>query len=279
MADNNVFCIIRYGEIGLKGNNRPLFEKKLQDNLKLAMKLSNLSFKNVKRLNGRFLIDLGIVDVNKYSILAKVFGVTSISFAYEFAHDKLFEGIDYLLEGKKFKTFRVSTRKVNAFTEKGSIDYDCELGTYICDKYKAKVSLKTFDLNLNMEIIGNKFLLFLDKIIGIGGLPYAIEGRTIAYINDDKDKLAALLMMKRGCAIVVVGEADFSKYGVNPKIVTFDNKNINQFLNKIALETKCDSVVLGQTLDNFEKVSDLIEFRPLIGMDEEEIDMLIKKLL
>jgi len=267
------YCIIRYGEIALKGKNRIIFEKKLQENLKRAMKLNKLDFVSVKRLNGRFLVE-GDAD---YTLLANVFGVTSISFASEFTD--LFEGVDFLLKNKKFKTFRISTRKVNALTKKSKRDFDCMLGDHVCKKYKAKVSLKEFDINVNLEIIGNQHLFFLDKIVGIGGLPYGIEGRMLAFIENDRDKLAALLMMKRGCAIVVIGDADFTSYGVKPRKVSFDGQDISTFLEKVAKEEKCDSVVLGQTLENYKKISTLIEFRPLIGLDDDEIEGLIKTLL
>ena len=289
MANKSVFCIVRYGEIALKGNNRQMFEKELAHNLKRCLKLNNLTYNAVLRLNGRFLVDLGCVEPETYKIIGNVFGISSISFAYEFSHDELEEGIDFLLKERKFSSFRITTRKVHHAVEKKSSDFDKELGGYVATKYNKKVLLEEYDLNINIELIRDKAYMFLDKIKAIGGLPYGIEGKTLAVISGDdsskgkdkerrdRDKLAAILMMKRGCSLVCIGKPiDFTKFGVRPRSVEVNIGNI-QDINEVAEKEGCKSVVLGQTLSDFEKVSSLVEFRPLIGMSDEEISAAVER--
>ena len=56
------------------------------------------------------------------------------------------------------------------------------------------------------------------------------------------------------------------------KIEEFDKKTIEE----IAKFHQIDSIVTGQTMDNFKQLTNLVEFRPLIGLDEEEIRCKIK---
>ncbi|MEX2411353.1 MAG: tRNA 4-thiouridine(8) synthase ThiI, partial [Candidatus Paceibacterota bacterium] len=52
-------CIIcHYDEIALKGKNRKYFEKKLVENIKLALKRANINFDSISNLSGRILINL-----------------------------------------------------------------------------------------------------------------------------------------------------------------------------------------------------------------------------
>ncbi len=247
-----------------------MFEKALAHNLKRSLKLNNLPYDAVLRLDGRFLVELGNVEPEKYKLIANVFGISSISFAYEFNHDELEEGIDFLLKGCKFSSFRISTRKVHHAVEKKSSDFDRELGSYVVTKYNKKVSLEEYDININIELIKDKAYMFLDKIQAVGGLPYGIEGKTLAVIENDRDKLAAILMMKRGCSIG--NPVDFTRFGVKPRSVKGN-------IEEIAKQEACKSVVLGQTLDEIERVSELVEFRPLVGMSDEEIDAAIEHYL
>ncbi|MFH1439000.1 MAG: THUMP domain-containing protein [Candidatus Woesearchaeota archaeon] len=306
MVVNSIFCIIRYGELALKGKNRLFFEKSLVKSLKTCLKLNKLGFVAVIRVSGRFLIDLGCFNSNnceiteqikKYYVLANVFGVNSISFGYGFSMDELEKGVELMLKDRDFNTFRISTNKVGFKNkDKSSMDIDRKLGSYVVEKYGKKVSLKEFDININIELIDDYAYIFLDKIKGIGGLPYGVEGKCLAFIRNKNDLLAALLMMKRGCAAVCVIAGDvniitnseinqlFIKYGVKPHIIKCigeikDTGFIKGGINEIARKEMCNSVVSGQTLDDFEKFSELVEFRPLIGMAKKELYGLIKKLL
>ena len=271
------------------------------------------------------------LESNPYTLLANVFGVSSISFPVEstLTPENIQIVIDNLLKDKtkvkNFNSFRITTKKLDQTIAKSSREFDVELGSYVEIMYKKKVSLKEFDLNIQIEIIHGKAYVFLDKIKGVGGLPYSIEGRTLALIKNKQDLLAALLMMKRGCGVVCLTipnlestlRTTFLNYGVNPKIInadSFDKENteetakfyktektanfkteefhkktitehvklhkIEEFdkktIGEIAKFHQIDSIVTGQTMDNFKQLTNLVEFRPLIGLDEEEIRCKIK---
>ena len=75
--------LIHYGELALKGKNRDLFEKRLVDNIRIA--LGSGSDWNVRRLYGRIVVH--VEDGNDIDELAQriknVFGIANIAPAVE----------------------------------------------------------------------------------------------------------------------------------------------------------------------------------------------------
>jgi adenylyl- and sulfurtransferase ThiI len=64
--------------------------------------------------------------------------------------------------------------------------------------------MKDFDFELGAETIQGKIYIFTERIPGQGGLPVGVEGRVVAIVEQESDLLAAILMMKRGCAAIPV---------------------------------------------------------------------------
>lgn len=272
-----VFCIIRYGEISLKGLNRPFFEKKLVENIKLRLKIENIPFMDIIRKRGRILI-----YAEKYMCSKNVFGIASYSIALQSSLEleALKETIDLLLKGKEFNSFRITTKRLDKTSEESSY-YNNLLGEYVQKKYNKKVKMNGYDLNINLEIIDGEGYLFLDTVKCIGGLPLGIEGKTFCMLNNEKDLLAAILMMKRGCDVIFLKHKNtkqfnhfmgiLKKYHPNPKFIN-SAEEIEELID-------INSVVTGQTLDDFKSLNlGLVEFRPLIGMTTEEINKKINEL-
>src|SRR3989338_3095217 len=102
-----------------------------------------------------------------------------------------------------------------------------EVGGYIVDKTKAKVSLKNPDINIGIEVFNKKAYLFTEKKRGPGGLPIGTQG-LVAVLLEDKDSIkAAMLMMKRGCVVVLINsgkDIDYkSLFDYDPKIKLKDS--------------------------------------------------------
>ncbi len=68
--------IVRYSEIGLKGQNRPLFEKKLMENIRDCLKKNGISG-TASRAAGRIIVKTD--DKAALNCLVRVFGIHSLS--------------------------------------------------------------------------------------------------------------------------------------------------------------------------------------------------------
>ncbi len=197
--------LVRYAEIALKGKNRHLFERQLQNNLKEAVKDYQAS---VEKIQGRFLVS-GKEEYRGKIIdrISKVFGVASLSAVEETGLD--LESIKELagdmasrLPGDK-KEFRVETRRANKQFPYPSPDINRVVGAYLLENYPHfSVNLDKPSFTLSIEISYNQAFLYLDRVEGPGGLPVGITGKALLLLSGGIDSpLAGWLGMKRGLTI------------------------------------------------------------------------------
>ena len=263
--------IIRYSEIGLKGKNRIVFEKKLIDNIKDCLEKNKISYKKIERLRGRIII----FAEQELNCLKYVFGISSFSSALKLEPDvnEIEKAIVLIIKNKKFKTFRISAQRLNKDFSLTSPEIERTIGSFVCEKLNKKVSLKNFDLEIGIEILDNAYV-FTERVKGLNGLPVGIEGKVISLIENKNSLLASLLMMKRGCLVILVSlkKTDINliekfAYGFEPELIII--KNIKE-LDKIAKEHDANAVVVGQTLESFKELElKTMVLRPLIGFDKK----------
>ena len=102
--------IIRYAEMFLKGKNRFFFEGKFESNLQKSLK--GIDYKFVKQ-SGRYLIEEFAEEDSEEILqrLQKVFGVHTISLAYETSSDldSIFEAAKLFI--KPSGTFKVESHR------------------------------------------------------------------------------------------------------------------------------------------------------------------------
>ncbi len=216
--------LVRYNEIGIKGNNRGYFEKKLITNIKDCLKKNKIDF-SITKYFGRIIIN----TQNKCFCLKTVFGISSISpaFKVELNFDKIKEqSLKLYSKG----SFRISSKRLNKKFNIGSEELNKSLGEFIIEKTKAKVNLIKPDCNVGVEIMDRAYL-FNERYECLGGLPVGVEGLVTLIIEDEKDLLAGILMMKRGCNLEVINKKniDFSilekySYGNDIRVVNFPSK-------------------------------------------------------
>lgn len=270
--------MVRYSEIGLKGKNRPLFEKKLIDNIKYYLKKNKVEYKKIEKPRGRIFIYTN----EKTDFLKNTFGIASFSHAsaVDLGLNKIREKALEILKDTDFKTFRVSAQRSNKNFKINSVEIEKQVGSFICENINKKVDLKNYDINLGIEI-NEKAYVFNDKIKGLGGLPVGCEGKVVSFIEDENSLIASLLIMKRGCSIIPVSmkKADISMIekfscGLNKNLKLI--KNIKE-IDGIAEENNAKAVVLGQTLENFKEIDiNTMVLRPLIGFSSGCINKLKK---
>jgi len=199
-------CIlIHYGELGLKGLNRPFFEKKLIENIGKALK--NVEYQKIRKVQGRIILELNEKsNVEKIEeSLKKIFGIAW------FAPCKTTEApsIDKIKElvRKNFPIAagtkaRVSTNRADKTLPYTSMEVNRELGAYLVKQFKAKISLGEPETTIFVEIVEGKAYVFDRKIKGLYGLPSGVSGKVLHLLSGGIDSpVAAWLLMKRGCEV------------------------------------------------------------------------------
>ena len=271
--DTSKVVIVRYGEIGLKGKNRNLFENRLVSNIRDCLTKNNLDG-NITKDRGRIYISNCDCDL-VVSVLKDVFGIVSLSIAevVELDLEKVRDAVIGLLDGVKFKTFRASVNRPNKKFEMSSGDVEREVGGFVIDKFGSKVSLKEYDINVEVEI-SDKAYVFIDRVAGYGGLPLGIEG-SYGLVSDKKSLLACWLVMKRGCDVEIVHlDSKVGLEGLNK----FSYGSAFKIVDSMESVSKDSIVVVGQTLDEVKVMEDFVVLRPLVGFDLSEINNQIEEL-
>jgi adenylyl- and sulfurtransferase ThiI len=263
--------LVRYAEIALKGKNRSEFEKKLVENIKASLRTSGQKVK-IKRLQGRLLL-----DSEKQVDLRKVFGIVSYSpcvlVPVEF--NVICKEALRIAEGHpKTTTFKISAKRLTKEFPFSSMELNNKIGAFIVQKTGFKVQLDNPELDIGIELISAKAFVF-EKVVGcFGGLPVGIEGKVLALISDEKSFLAALLLMKRGCAIELASLSEPATSLIkafSPNNLTFHKiKGISELCG-LANMLGCRAVVVNDTLKSLKDYPiNMLVLRPLIAFSDEE---------
>lgn len=202
--------IIRLGgEIGIKAAwTRKLYERRLIKNIKAALKHHAIPYEALNRRFGRLYLKTSQTQ-SASKKLAKVFGISSISPAFE-TTSKLSDILDTSVQitGSTFRkesSFAVRCRRVgrHAYT---SQDVCREVGRQVLDTYSKQglhVDLKRPDTTLSVEVREDKAYIFTDVTRGVGGLPLGAQPKVVCLLSRDvSSPVACWMVMKRGCPIM-----------------------------------------------------------------------------
>jgi len=243
--------LIKYGEIALKGGNRHLFEKKLQNNIKYCLKKNNVEYEKVQRLRGRFLI----YTEQECPKLKDVFGIHSFSYIKPIALDLEImkkEALELYKEG----TFKISCKRADKIFLK-SPEIEREVGAYVVENTNAKVNLTKPDTEIFIEIFNNQAHIYNKKHKGLGGLPVGIQGTVGLLLQDDSSIEAGIKIMKRGCDLILIKEKD----------INIEKLKQYEYGFRLGYGTKDDvfALVVNDTIDNIKEYdADKLVLRPLI---------------
>ena len=201
--------LIKYGEIGIKGKNRRMFEQALMDQIRFALKPVDGTFA-VTYEQGRVYVNAsddfdydGALDA-----LKKVFGIVGICPMVQVEEDgidKLCEDVirfleNTLKEGKH--TFKVDTKRANKAFPMNSQEINMLLGEKILDAFPdLSVDVHHPEILLHVEI-RTHVNLFSEIIPGPGGMPVGTNGRAMLLLSGGIDSpVAGYMIAKRGVAI------------------------------------------------------------------------------
>ncbi len=215
---NAIIC--RYGEIGLKGNNRSMFENVFTDNIRRL--LNDVKDLRISRIRGRVWIEHKdkscftkdeLIIIKKQMV--KLFGLESFSpvIMCNSDIDKLCEIVNQTapeifepkIEKEKVISFRIRTKRSDKSFPLRSKDVDIKLADIIGGKYdhnSLKVNLTNPDISVGCEIRNEFSFIFYETIIGPGGLPTGSNSPIVSLVSGGIDSpVASFLAMKRGCSV------------------------------------------------------------------------------
>ncbi len=196
--------LVRYGEIFLKGLNRPYFMRALVGKVKHA----------VKDVGGHVWLHDGRIFVSDFTDLdecirrvTKVFGVHSVCPAVEMEKDS-FEAIAAqavrMTEGLK-GTFKVVARRSDKRYPMNSPQINEELGYRILKAHpELSVDIRHPDHVVNVEIRDMAYL-YVKVIMAYGGMPVGTGGKAALLLSGGIDSpVAGWMIAKRGVQICAV---------------------------------------------------------------------------
>ena len=205
--------LLRYGELALKGRNRPAFIRRLRRNLRDALKQNHDIVGTVRSVGQRVYVETDQVEAGHG--------------AYQ---PRLWAGVGQSCHRGCRATWRPSLPSVRARPIRAGVGPHA-----IFSRVRARRADRTFpyispqidrlageeplcarptawwtssrnaDVTIGVEITAERVLVFGQTVACPGGLPLGVEGRVIALMSGGIDSpVAAWMMMKRGCAIIPV---------------------------------------------------------------------------
>ena len=195
---------VRFGEIFLKGLNRPTFMRMLVSRVRDA----------VREVQGHVWLSDSRVYVSDMTDMdeairrvTKVFGVHSVCRAIEMEKDS-FEAIcDQAVELLKDHegSFKVNARRSDKRYFMDSPAINMEMGGYILERLpKLHVEIKNPDVVLSVEI-RDKAYLYTHPIMAVGGMPVGSNGKAMLLLSGGIDSpVAGWMIAKRGVTMSAV---------------------------------------------------------------------------
>ncbi|MEE3432237.1 MAG: tRNA uracil 4-sulfurtransferase ThiI [Lachnospiraceae bacterium] len=201
--------VVKYGEIGIKGKNRAIFEDALIHNIVVSLKNVEGKFL-VEKEQGRVYVEAqGEFDYEEaLTALQRVFGIVEICPAvltedkgFDVLADEIMEYIDETYAEKNF-TFKVFAKRARKNYPLDSMTIAREMGGRILEKFPSlQVDVHEPQVSIHIEI-RERISFYSESFPGAGGMPVGTNGRAMLLLSGGIDSpVAGHMIAKRGVAI------------------------------------------------------------------------------
>jgi len=201
--------LVRYGEIGTKGRNRPEFVRRLQRNMRDALKRHGLEGR-VWSEGQRVYAETDRVE-EALQVLRNVFGIVSLSPVAQTPPDLEAMVAEAVRQAERAgldssHSFRIAARRADKSFPLTSPEINRVVGEAVQRATDARVDLSDqADAVLGVEVHRDQVLVYASVVRGWGGMPVLTQGRVVALFSGGIDSpVAVWLMMKRGCGVIPV---------------------------------------------------------------------------
>ena len=196
----NSMILIKYGELTTKGDNRKIFINLLYDNLKEKLKKYEV---NIIKEHARMYIEYNIrYEDEIIKVLKTTFGIHAFSIVYKVVTDTnvICKEILKVFKKKKFKTFKVDTKRRDKSFEITSMDFNKVVAGYILkNSSDVFVDVHNPETYIKIEINKDYTYFYFGEYKGLGGYPSKVAGRGLLMLSGGIDSpVAGYLALKRG---------------------------------------------------------------------------------
>ena len=220
--------IVRYGEIALKGLNKPYFERALLKRIRKAAAVFG-GPEHLEKQRPVAEISGGLIVVRKYAPedemalakkLLRIFGVATVSPAWELASREQADinaaAVSWIARkldapeegGTQPLTFKVFGKRSDKNWPVTSPEIAALAGEAVLEAFgenRVKVDVNDPEVRLHVHLRNRNVLIYDDSLKGFGGLPLGTNGKGLVLLSGGIDSpVAAWMMAKRGMAIEAV---------------------------------------------------------------------------
>lgn len=201
--------LIKYGEIGIKGKNRYLFEDALVNQIRFSLKKIEGNF-FVSKENGRIYAEArSEFDYDEaIEALSRVFGIVGIcpmiqveDTGFDDLADTVIKYMDQTYPDKNI-TFKVNARRARKNYPMDSMEINAEMGHRLLEAFsELKVDVRKPEVLLQIEV-RQKINIYSIEIPGPGGMPVGTNGKAMLLLSGGIDSpVAGYMIAKRGVKI------------------------------------------------------------------------------
>jgi thiamine biosynthesis protein ThiI len=203
--------LLKLGEVVLKGKNRESFERRLQGNIRTALKVSGLRVR-LERREGVIVLresEGARASVEAAEAIAQratdVTGIARVHRAWRVAKNPeatvraAVELIGRQPDLGRRPTFAIRPRRRDKRFPLTSSELAIQVGRAVQDAYGLPVNLSRPDITVYIEVDRSEVFVFTDGLPGQGGLPAGMSGRALVLMSGGIDSpVAAHRMIRRG---------------------------------------------------------------------------------
>ena len=200
--------LVKYGEIGLKGNNRHIFENALKN--RVAEKLGSLGNYTVTREQGRIFVECpdGYDYEDTVEALGCVFGVSGYcpvkvveTTEWETVKQAVGDFVEEMYPQKKF-SFKVAAKRADKHYPITSPEICAKIGEALLERFPGL----SVDVHAPQEVITveirNRAYIYSKVLAGPGGMPVGTAGKAMLLLSGGIDSpVAGYMISKRGVVL------------------------------------------------------------------------------
>ena len=224
--------MVRFGELNTKGKNKKEFIRTLGVNIKNALKDFDKLSLEVRYDH----IYVGLNDTPYQEVLERlqeVSGIYALSLVYRCQKDIeiIKSSALTLIKEEEGKTFKVKVKRGDKTFPLISDEITRIVAGHILrNSPELKVDVHNPDILLSIEVRQEAAYIFTKTVLGAGGYPLGVGGKTMHMLSGGIDSpVAAYLMMKRGVAIECI---HFASPPYTQQAVIYKLEDLLKVLNK-----------------------------------------------